>query len=142
MKRIIVIALIFFILQSCGEQASNTQTIKDSINTRNVDTIKQNINSEQQLVSKSDTISPQTGLISEKILGIWGLVGDENSNFDIQKNKITYTELFKSYKYKIVNDSLKIKYDDYEGAFLITMKGKDTLILSGDEEQVYHRIKK
>ncbi len=41
-----------------------------------------------------------------------------------------------------MNDSLKIKYDDYEGSFLIKMKGKDTLILSGDEEQVYHRIKK
>ena len=85
--------------------------------------------------------NPSTAII-EKILGIWGIVGDENASFDIQKNKFFYPESSKSYKYKIVNDSLKIKYDDYEGAFLIKMKGKDTLVLIGDEEQTYYRFKR
>ncbi len=96
MKRIIVIALIFFILQSCGDPTSNTQSVKHNIDTKRVHIIKQNSNSEQQLIPKSDTISFLTEPTREKILGIWGLIGNENSNFDIQKNKITYTELFKS----------------------------------------------
>lgn len=125
--------LVIFIFQSCGERdestALNTVTVSHS------DTIK---------ISKIDSGQKTSSTINNSVIGIWWDVKGDNpsASFEIQKDKMYYPELFKSYKYKVVNDSLKIKYDDYEGSFLVRMKGNATLILVGDEEQKYYRGKK
>ncbi len=76
------------------------------------------------------------------LLGSWAGTGDGKTSFQIQENYIFYPENFKQYKYSLEHDSLKIKFDDYEGVFAIKMNGRDTLILTGDERQVFHRFKK
>ena len=78
----------------------------------------------------------------DKILGIWSFVGDENATFVIAKDKITYPDKNASYKYILRNDSILIKFDGFDGNYLVKTRGADTLILKGDEEQVYYRFKK
>lgn len=80
--------------------------------------------------------------IGNKILGIWALVGMENASFIIEKKKITYPETNASYKYFLVKDSMRIKFDGYDGNYLVKTRGADTLVLVGDEEQIYFRFKK
>lgn len=80
--------------------------------------------------------------IRDKILGIWAFVGDENATFVIDKDKITYPDQNASYKYFLTNDSLHIKFDGYDGNYLVKARGADTLVLVGDEQQVYYRFKK
>lgn len=53
-----------------------------------------------------------------------------------------YPEFSRSYNYQIIGDSMKISYDDYEELFAFKMRGKDTLVLTGDDEQVYYRFTK
>lgn len=80
--------------------------------------------------------------IRDKILGIWAAVGDENATFVIDKDKITYPDQNASYKYTLVNDSMHIKFNGYDGHYLIKTRGSDSLILVGYEQQVYYRFKK
>jgi hypothetical protein len=77
-----------------------------------------------------------------RILGIWAFVGDENASFVIEKDKITYPDHNASYKYVIANDSIHIKFDGFDGNYLVRTKGMDPLVLTGDEQQVYYRFKK
>jgi hypothetical protein len=82
-----------------------------------------------------------TDELAAGILGTWAMVGMENASFVIETNNIVYPESSASYRYSLVNDTLKIQYDDYVGSFAIKLKNKDTMLLSGTEEQVYYRFK-
>jgi hypothetical protein len=75
--------------------------------------------------------------------GIWAPKGDENATFYIKKSVIYYPDHFKSYKYQIIGDSIKIYYENFNQSFNYKFKGTDTLILSGEEgETDYYRFKK
>jgi hypothetical protein len=89
-----------------------------------------------------ESISSNSNELRPKILGIWAFVGDENATFVIENDKITYPDHNASYKYVIANDSIHIKFDGYYGNYLVTTRGVDTLVLVGDEQQVYYRFKK
>lgn len=132
MKNILLIAILYASLSSCNDtnSLSQSQIVNDSVNTkkRSVTT-----GTMQKPQLKSD--------LANKILGAWALVGMENTSFVIEKKEITYPETFTSYKYSLVNDSIKIKYDDYTGNYFIKMNASDTLILVGDEQQTYYRVK-
>lgn len=80
--------------------------------------------------------------VSDKIVGIWAFVGDENATFVIAKDKITYPDQNASYRYVLKNDSIHIKFDGYDGNYLVKTIGTDTLVLAGDDQQVYYRFKK
>jgi hypothetical protein len=69
-------------------------------------------------------------------------IGEENATFVIAKDKITYPDQNATYKHALVNDSMHIKFDGYEGNYLVKTKGSDTLVLMGDEQQIYYRFKK
>jgi hypothetical protein len=87
-------------------------------------------------------ISQQTAdPVNPKLIGRWSLPGERNASFQILEKTIYFLDQPKKYPYEIQNDSLKIKYDNYETAFLVTMKGSDTLIFEGDDRQVYYRSK-
>jgi hypothetical protein len=75
----------------------------------------------------------------DRILGIWVAVGEENATFVIGKDSIEYPDQNLSYKYRLIGDSMHIHYDGYDGNYSVTMKGGDTLVLTGDERQVYYR---
>ena len=79
--------------------------------------------------------------IKENIVDIWAYVGDENATFVITKDKITYPDQNKSYNYMLKGDSIRIKFEGYDGSYLVRTKGSDTLVLVGDEKQVYYRFK-
>ena len=80
---------------------------------------------------------------SSKILGIWLLKGESNPTFEIRKSTIYYPEHFKSYKYKVAGDSLKIFYDDFNETFAFKLKGNDTLTLTGEDGVTeYYKVKK
>jgi hypothetical protein len=79
---------------------------------------------------------------ADRIIGTWVPAGMENASFVIEKNKIFYPEEFESYEYLLSGDSLKIKYDENEFSFQVKLNGADTLILTMDEEEVFHRSKK
>lgn len=93
-------------------------------------------------VSDSSQKKMGSNSISDRILGIWAAIGDENATFVIDKSKITYPDQNASYEYTLVNDSMHIKFDSYDGNYLVKMKSLDTLILVGDEQQIYYRFKK
>jgi hypothetical protein len=144
MKKIVLISIIVFTLQACGEENGNTEINKDTTAAFNsattLDTTK-TLKDTVTTVLKLDTLQ-QKGTINDKLLGFWALLDDENASFEIKKGKIFYPEFSKSYKYQIIGDSMKIKYDDYEDMFAFKMRGIDTLVLTGDDEQVYYRFKK
>ena len=92
---------------------------------------------------KSDTARKKVmdNRVGDKILGIWAYAGDENATFVIAKGKITYPDQNASYKYILTGDSLRIKFPGYEGNYLVKTRGADTLVLKGEDEQVYYRFK-
>lgn len=79
--------------------------------------------------------------LKDKMIGIWAFVGDENPSFVIDQKKITYPDQDKKYSYVLQGDSIHIKFDGYDGNYLVKTRGADTLVLKGDEEQVYYRFK-
>ena len=141
MKKILLFSICNYTL-SCNNIKSSKQDlpISDSLNvtkqtvSRDTNSISTPIKNYKKEESKND--------LKDKILGTWALIGIEDASFVIEKKKINYPETFTSYKYSIDQDSIKIKYDDYVGSYLIKFRGEDTLVLIGDEEQVYYRIKK
>lgn len=141
--RNVLIALslcVFFANCSDGSTAGKALASNDTISTKRAVTqdtagvVKKDTTVAPQLVHKND--------LASRILGAWATAGAENANFVIEKKKITYPEHFKSYKYTLANDSIKIKYDTYADAYLIKMQGADTLMLIGDEPSTYYRFKK
>jgi hypothetical protein len=79
--------------------------------------------------------------VNTNLMGSWSLAGEKNASFQILEKTIYFLDQPKKYAYTIQNDSLKIKYENYESAFLVSMKGSDTLIFEGDDRQVYYRFK-
>src|SRR5664279_485223 len=79
--------------------------------------------------------------VNANLIGSWSLAGEKNASFQILEKTIYFLDQPKQYLYKIQKDSLKIKYDNYETGFLVSMKGSDTLIFEGDDRQVYYRFK-
>jgi len=76
------------------------------------------------------------------LLGVWNLIGSNNPTFEIKKSSFYYPEHFKSYQYKIIKDSVKIYYEDFNESFAFGFKGKDTLTLKGEDGlSVYYRTK-
>ena len=136
---LLVISISAFVLSCNGtNRTKQRETAIDSVSTvRQASPIT---DTNTNIVKNTIKAQPKSDL-ANKILGIWASVGMENASFVIEKKKISYPETFTSYKYSLFKDSLKIKYDDYTGSYLIRMKGADTLVLSGDEEQIYYRFK-
>ncbi len=94
--------------------------------------------SKKELIRKVATAT-SNGL-AKKVIGTWNFIGDENASLVIESDSIYYPEKFRSFKYRVTNDVMHIKYDDYVSAFLIEMKGADTLVLKGNEVQTYVRV--
>ncbi|MBS1600422.1 MAG: hypothetical protein JST75_19490 [Bacteroidetes bacterium] len=78
----------------------------------------------------------------DQILGTWAAEGQQNATFVIQKNKIFYPDQNASYKYDLSNDHIKIKYDGFDGEYIVIKQSADTLVFLGNEKQVYYRFKK
>jgi hypothetical protein len=89
----------------------------------------------------SRTVLQVRNALSDSITGIWASVGDENASFILSRDRIYYPDKNDSFKYFLVNDSIKIEYVDFIGSYLIKVT-QDTLTLVGDESQIYYRFKK
>jgi len=142
MKNIVLaLGLVTSLIVSCNDQSNSvsTQPTSDTSSTQ-----KQVAVADTNGKVIKDTMQKQqaNGELAGKLFGTWAQVGMENAAFVIEKKKITYPETFKSYKYSLLSDSIKIKYDDYTGSYAVKMRGADTLVLTGDEETVYYRVKK
>jgi hypothetical protein len=141
MKKILLVIIFYFFLLSCGD--TNGTKKQDEKNSKRVNSVTKKPVTDTNAISINTSIraqKPSTDLAT-RIIGTWALIGSENASFDIEKKEINYPETFTSYKYSLVNDSIRIKYDNYTGNYLIRMRGSDTLVLIGDEEQVYFRFK-
>jgi hypothetical protein len=94
-----------------------------------------------RLIGKTKVVNPHSPAAGmPDLLGIWAGAGDQNAVFVIQESSMFYTDSSREYRYKLENDSMKIKYADHEGSFAIKMNGPDTLILDGSKKQVFHRF--
>ena len=80
-------------------------------------------------------------LLTNNLQGLWGIAGDENALFVIVNDRIIYPEIEAAFRYYWKNDSMKIKHDGYEDVFSVSMRGPDTLVLTGNKKQVYIRFK-
>lgn len=137
MKKILLISMCAFLLSCNDSSTGESGATKDS-----VIAVKSVLDTSINNVLKDSLPKQEPGNeLANKILGTWALIDMENTSFVIEKKKISYPETFTSYKYSLVGDSLKIKYDGYTGSYLVRMSGADTLILTGDEEQVYYRFR-
>jgi hypothetical protein len=74
------------------------------------------------------------------VLGAWAPIGEQNAAFDIQKSRIIYHEDLKDYKYEIIKDSIRFYYGRYKVTCKVELKGRDTLVLTGPDTQVYYRF--
>jgi len=130
MKRTIVIA-VFCVIMACNNSPETNNKHK---------------------VSKTNTVKRETSLVKKRIIdktdvndnlvGIWTKSPNENATFKIDKTTFYYPEHDASYKYKLKKDSVKVFYDDFEGSYAVKFKGKDTLILNGEDgESVFYRMK-
>ncbi|WEK35401.1 MAG: hypothetical protein P0Y53_23155 [Candidatus Pseudobacter hemicellulosilyticus] len=137
MKRVIVVFFICVVAQSCGNNSQHTSPGSPSVIPEK--TAKPDTGQHNQIAADSLPDNKADNL-NNKVLGTWALLGEENATFVIEKKKINYPETFTSYNYSISKDSIHIKYDDYTGSYLIKFKGADTMVLLGDEEQVYYRF--
>lgn len=88
-----------------------------------------------------DTVSREQTSINPKdrILGVWTALGEENATFVIGPDSITYPDQNRSFRYAFTGDSLHIRFDEYEGHYSVAKIGPDTLIMMGDERQVFYR---
>jgi hypothetical protein len=135
---IIVKCFIFFIFMSCNTVGSKPDNFVDSPNNlKKSDTIIRS-----GFEKDSSVKAPVENILNKQILGIWAFVGDVNATFIIAKDTISYPDQNKSFKYLLTHDSLYIKFDGYDGSYLIKMKNIDTMILTGDEVQIYYRYKR
>ncbi len=67
-------------------------------------------------------------LTANKLLGIWTHDTNENATFEIRKDSIYYPDHNGTYKYNLVDDSIKIKFDDFVSVGKIHFVG-DTLVI-------------
>jgi hypothetical protein len=134
--KILNVAISVFMLTSCNVGGENK-------NVQSGDSEKMISRNSISKTKKGNDIarSQASRTLEEQILGIWAVVGDENATFVISKETITYPDQNQSYRYALTNDSLYVKFDRYDDQYLVTMKGPDTLILKGDEKQVYYRFR-
>ncbi|WP_461452021.1 hypothetical protein [Mucilaginibacter sp.] len=119
----------------------NNQSIVDSANRHpNPTKVKKDTIKKEESITKSVDIKTDS---VNALVGLWILKGTDNPAFEIRKSTIYYPEHFKSYKYQIKGDSIKISYDGYVQSFSYDLKIKDTLKLSNQDygETVYFRKK-
>jgi hypothetical protein len=83
-----------------------------------------------------DTIPSVKDKLSNRILGVWTIVGEENPSFEILKDGIIYPDLSAIFKYRIIKDSMKINYKTFFESFAISLRGNDTLIFR-DKKYMY-----
>ncbi len=84
----------------------------------------------------SPKIDEQSSIFfKDKIIGIWTGGESPNATFEINKDSIYYVDHFKSYKYTLKNDSIKIFYDDYDYSAKIYFL-KDTLVMNSPEYDI------
>jgi len=141
MKKILLIFSIYTGLTSCNDTGSAVRG-KSETDSIGISKTKQSVTPDTNKATRDTVQIKQTkNELAHKILGTWAFVGTENATFVIEEKGIYYPETFASYKYMVVGDSIKIHYDGYVGSYLIKMSSPDTLILRGDEEQVYYRFK-
>ncbi|NNV55172.1 hypothetical protein [Limnovirga soli] len=69
---------------------------------------------------------------NNKLLGIWSDGSSENATFIIKSDSVYYVDQFKSYKYVLNDDSIKIIYPDWIYAAKVIFKN-DTLILESED---------
>jgi hypothetical protein len=115
----LIIAIIYC---SCSNSTKKSPIDKDSAKATT------NVESE---VNTHSSIS----LDKNKILGIWTNGTDDNSTFKINKDSIYYTDEFKSYKYLLMKDSIKIFYDDLTYSAKIHFV-KDTLMMDSKDDGI------
>lgn len=92
------------------------------------------------------TVDKSTALTAAKKLpGVWIVKGSEtgNANFLLTDSTIYYPETDGKYAYKLIKDTLEVKYDDYTQHLAFKFKGNDTLILTGEDgPNMFYRVKK
>jgi len=141
MKKLFFI-LVLFSLFSCNNNSSkrisNLKEESDSVRAKTISVAKKDSAiGKEKLKEKVDDND-----LSKKLIGTWTLKEGENPTFEISKNTFYYPEHSASYKYKILGDSIRIKYDGFEEGFSFKFKTNDILILTGDDgENIYHRVK-
>jgi hypothetical protein len=86
--------------------------------------------------------SPDKIISKDDITGSWAAEGGKTLTFIIEKNKIVYPEQNKSYKYSLDNNRIKIKYDGFDGDYLVVKQAADTIVFISNEKQYYYRFKK
>lgn len=91
--------------------------------------------------SRHDNRINAAHLLTAKLQGLWGIAGDENAIFVIVDDRIIYPDIEAAYPYYWKNDSMKIRHNGYEDVYSVSMRGPDTLVLTGSKKQVYVRFK-
>ncbi|MEO6633664.1 MAG: hypothetical protein ABIN13_18125 [Mucilaginibacter sp.] len=108
--------------------SKNTLFLFLSISLLACNNIKQpNKTTDSTLISKRLS----TKQINNSLEGKWCALGDTTSSFSIKKNEIYYYDALEFHKFSLVNDLIKIKFDDYDYDGQIKLIGKDTLLMIG-----------
>lgn len=136
MKQLLLIQAMILLVACRGN--SNRRNADERINT---DTVKPKADSVLVYKAPGEDEKAENKEI-DKLIGIWGINSTDNASFEISKTTFYYPEHDKYYKYQVIGDSIKIKYEDYDDSFAFKVIGTDTLILNGMYgKQVFSRRK-
>ena len=84
---------------------------------------------------QSSRINPDYSVKKPTIIGIWTDGQTENATFQITDDSIYYVDSNQSFAYRILGDSITIKFDGFDDVFKIEKATKDSLILSKNNEK-------
>jgi hypothetical protein len=79
------------------------------------------------------TLSKESTINKNSILGAWTDGSTENATFDIQRDSIFYVDQFTAYKYNLEGDSITINYPDWVFSGKVSFI-KDTLVITAEDE--------
>jgi hypothetical protein len=85
---------------------------------------------------KQSSLNNSVNLVKKPtIIGIWTDGQTENATFQITDDSIYYVDSNQSFAYRILGDSITIKFDGFDDSFKIERATKDSLILSKNYEK-------
>lgn len=88
-----------------------------------------------QAQTKKTVVESFQKRLKDKIKGIWSDGSSENASFVIKTDSIYYVDQFTSYKYELIENTIKIKYPDWIFVAKVSFL-KDTLIMDSEENGI------
>jgi len=115
-KNLIILPIAIF--YGCNNAPKSGRSLHDSLKRKSANELSRKLNNFKQ-----------------KLIGIWTDGSSDNATFDIKKDSIFYVDQFKSYRYSLNQDSIKIYYPDFTYTAKVYFID-DTLVMDSQDDGI------